>query len=104
MHQKWADEGLVVITVHVQSSLNKDELREKAAKFLRQKQARFSNLFFTDEKERQQLIAAAEIGGIPHVVVRDRAGHQRETFLGLKETELDDLVKKLLDEENPSGE
>jgi hypothetical protein len=96
MHNKYADKGLVAISV----SLDEKEDRAKAEKFLVERKAAFTNLWLDESQE--FWLKKFDISGPPCVYVFDRRG-KWTTFKteGAKEVshkEIEALVVKLLAE------
>ena len=96
MQRKYANDGLASVSVSLDDPADK-EARERIVKFLRAKDAEFTNLFLDEPNELWS--ERLKIDLPPAVFVFDRDGRLAGKFLGKKvdyETQIEPLVVELL--------
>lgn len=96
LNQKYADEGLLVVTI----SLDEPEEREGVLTILRKKDATTANFISRYGGSDKSMRAFAIEGGIPHYKLYDRQGKLHHTFVSGQQNidldEMDRLVAELL--------
>jgi thiol-disulfide isomerase/thioredoxin len=94
MHQKYAGRGLVVVSVSIDDSKDRDAI-EEAQKFLRAKKATMTNFLLDEGPAVWQKKLGSE--SVPVVFVFNRAGQIEKKYTeSPKPAEVDSLVEKLL--------
>jgi len=94
LHQKYAGEGLVAISVALDDPTD-DKAKARALKFLRDRGAAFANYLLDEKAETWQ--EKLKIDGPPLVVVFDRQGNKAKEYRDdVKYDEIEKLAAKLL--------
>lgn len=93
MHQQYAKDGLVVISV----SLDEAESRDRVVKFLNAQKATFQNFLLTEE-EPTVWQKAFDIAGPPALMLYDRTGKKVKTLVDkdLDDDKVEAAIKDLL--------
>ncbi|MBY0525343.1 MAG: redoxin domain-containing protein [Gemmataceae bacterium] len=73
MHDKYAKEGLVVISVNLDDP-DDNRAQRSAREFLKKQKAPFDCVFFTNAKEQEKAAKHYDIDTIPHLVIYNRQG------------------------------
>jgi thiol-disulfide isomerase/thioredoxin len=93
LHEKYEKDGLVVVTV----SSDPADYRDKALKFLKDKNATCVNYFLADPKPPKDLDEKYPTDALPAVILFDRAGARVKAFtFAVDQKELDETIEKLL--------
>lgn len=100
--EKWRDKGVVVISLHVETTLDVDEGREKslekARKILERLKMKGPNYYLAETQT--SWMERLEIDGYPAIFVFNKAGRIARKFMDEEEakTEMATLIPKLVDE------
>ena len=94
LYQQLKDQGLVVITLNMEG----EEVFDKAAKILKDKNIAAVNLCLSGGSSDEGLAVLESDGLLPAVNLYDRNGTLRHQTTGLDEEELDRVVRELLNE------
>jgi thiol-disulfide isomerase/thioredoxin len=93
MHQKYAKDGLVAVTVSVDEDANNPEVQGEALKFLRQVKATFSNVILDEKPAFWQ--EKLRFDAVPCIYVFDRQGKWRQ-YKDSTYAEIEKVVVELL--------
>lgn len=94
MHKKYAQDGFAAVSVALDDPAKKD-VKEKVLRFLKEKNAAFTNLILDEKDEIWQ--KKLDIEGPPCVFVFDREGKIAKKFVNAGESEeVEKLVVELL--------
>ena len=94
MHQKYAQDGFVALSVSVDDVTDKEAVAE-VEKFLRERKATIPNFLLDEEPEVWQKKLKAE--AVPLVFVFDRAGRVEKKYVEAPDhTDIEKVVERLL--------
>lgn len=96
LHQKYAEQGLVVLSFDVEPS--EREQREEVLKFLREQKADFTNFIANDSYDNIDNWMVAHNAATPSYVVFNRAGKLVSTPYPADLNDMEKFVAKLLAE------
>ncbi len=95
MHEKYAKDGLAVVSVNLDDPTDKDR-RKEVLDFLKAKKATFTNLAPDEKQAIRKWAQELKIDGIPVTDVYDREGKRVKRIEGLDPKALDEAVGSLL--------
>ena len=101
MHNKYADKGLVCVSVSMDKYGDSDDYKqEKVLKFLKDKKAEFPNFILADPKKDEEgyMKLLGDFSAIPYMVIFDRSG--KKVWSSDQKPKLDDeQLEKLIEDE-----